>query len=129
MRIELAGHRTVDLLPHVLSSWGVQALDTVRLDPEEVLPKSMVRIPAFTMPDSLHPGAPDISVGSYFIDRFEVTNEEYHGFLRAGGYQNPACRCAGAGGPFWRGEWSSERQPGRTLAFRARQGHSHRLSA
>jgi formylglycine-generating enzyme required for sulfatase activity/dienelactone hydrolase/tRNA A-37 threonylcarbamoyl transferase component Bud32 len=92
-RVERAGYRPVDFLPHILSDWaqwrGVGRLDTLRMDREEDLPADMVRVPAFQMADNLHEGTEALTVGDYFMDRYEVNNAQYKAFLDAGGYSKP----------------------------------------
>ena len=91
LRIERDGYRTVELLPHVFTNWaayvGVQALDTLRLDPLATIEEGMVRIPGWSARDTLHPGGGTIRFADYHIGRAEVTNREYKRFVAAGGYQ------------------------------------------
>jgi len=58
---------------------GLEPMNPVRLDPVDVLPEEMVRIPGFT--HDL------VDYADYFMDRFEVTNREYEQFVTAGGYE------------------------------------------
>ena len=82
LRFELDGHRTVELLDRALvgvSFRGVAPINPVKLEPVDLLPESMVRVPGFTR---------DLVEHSYFyMDRFEVTNKDYEEFIRAGGYK------------------------------------------
>ena len=85
LRFELKGHRRVEILHTAIRGveWrGVAPVNPVRLDPLDVLPEEMVRIPGFT--HDL------VDYADYFMDRFEVTNREYERFLTAGGYETPA---------------------------------------
>ena len=91
LRIERDGYRAVELLPHVFANWtafyGVAALDTLRLDPRASAEEGMVRIPGWTMRDTLHPAAGTIRFADYRIGRTEVTNRKYQRFVAAGGYE------------------------------------------
>lgn len=55
-------------------------VEIVKLDPESVLPATMVRIPGFT--------EEGVKYADYFMDRYEVSNREYKAFVDAGGYGN-----------------------------------------
>ena len=82
LRFELTGHRGVEVLHTALRgyrSMGLEPMNPVRLDPVDVLPEEMVRIPGFT--HDL------VDYADYFMDRFEVTNREYEQFVTAGGYE------------------------------------------
>lgn len=84
LRVELDGHRTVELLQSALvgsSLHDVAPLNPVQMSPAEVLPDDMVRIPEFT-----HNG---VDYAHYFMDRFEVSNREYAKFVASGGYETP----------------------------------------
>jgi dienelactone hydrolase len=85
LRLDADGYRTVELLQTALYTElpalrNLQHLNPVKLDPEDVLPEDMLRVPGFEVGG--------ISYGDYFIDRHEVTNREYKKFLEAGGYRN-----------------------------------------
>ncbi len=85
LRFELNGHRTVEVLQTAV--WqserrGAERIKPVRLDPIDVLPGEMVRIPGFT--HDL------VDYADYFMDRFEVTNRDYERFVSAGGYETRA---------------------------------------
>ena len=85
LRFELTGHRSVEFLQTAIQGveWrGAEPVNPVRLDPEDVLPEEMVRIPGFT--HDL------VDYADYFMDRFEVPNREYGRFVAAGGYDTPA---------------------------------------
>ena len=85
LRFELKGHRSVEFLQTAIRGveWrGVEPVNPVRLDPVDVLPEEMVRIPGFT--HDL------VDYADYFMDRFEVTNREYERFVAAGGYETRA---------------------------------------
>jgi dienelactone hydrolase len=82
LRFELSGHRSVVLLQTSLrpgEEMGAEPVKPVRLDPVDVLPEEMVRIPGFTWDL--------VDYADYFMDRFEVTNREYQRFVAAGAYQ------------------------------------------
>jgi formylglycine-generating enzyme required for sulfatase activity/dienelactone hydrolase/tRNA A-37 threonylcarbamoyl transferase component Bud32 len=93
LRIERDGYNTVDVLPNIFADWaawrGVPPLDTLRLDPAGRNP-GMVRVPGFTIPDTLHPGEKPgtLRFADYYVDRNEITNREYKRFIDAGGYAN-----------------------------------------
>ena len=78
VRFELEGHAPVELLHVALARAPVNPLDTVRMDPDTLLPSGMVRIPGSD------------SFGDFFMDRSEVTNEQYKRFVDAGGYEDPS---------------------------------------
>jgi eukaryotic-like serine/threonine-protein kinase len=62
---------------------AVVPYDLVRtLDPVGSVPPGMVRVQGAETPVG--------PVGDFFIDRFEVTNQEYRAFIDAGGYTDPA---------------------------------------
>ncbi len=82
LRFELSGHRSAELLQTAIRQFegrGAELVKPVRLDPVDVLPEEMVRIPGFT--HDL------VDYADYFMDRFEVTNRAYQRFVTAGGYQ------------------------------------------
>lgn len=63
----------------------------VKLEPGDSLPTGMLRVPGGDH-RLMSPDAPANAVAhldDFAIDRYEVTNQEYSGFLRAGGYTNP----------------------------------------
>ena len=79
VRLDLEGHRSVEMLDAAL--WidnGGGETPAVHLDPEDVLPEDMVRIPGFS--HDL------VEYGDFFMDRFEVTNRDFARFVTAGGY-------------------------------------------
>jgi hypothetical protein len=53
----------------------------VKLDPVDVLPEEMVRIPGFTYDL--------VEYADFFMDRYEVTNREFASFIASGGYESP----------------------------------------
>jgi len=69
-------------LQTAIRQWGAPRVKPVRLDPVDVLPEEMVRIPGFT--HDL------VDYADYFMDRFEATNREYQRFVAAGGYETRA---------------------------------------
>jgi dienelactone hydrolase/tRNA A-37 threonylcarbamoyl transferase component Bud32 len=88
IRIERDGFKTAEFLPNVFARWiGGIPLDTVRLDPVASGEEGMVRIPGWTMLDSLHSGRDSIRLADYRIGRNEVTNREFRQFVAAGGYE------------------------------------------
>jgi dienelactone hydrolase len=89
LRIEHEGYEATEVLPNLFATWAawrsVPPLDTLRLDRIGDAP-GMVRIPGWSVPDSLHPGG-QIRFADYRIGKTEVTNREYMRFVEAGGYQ------------------------------------------
>ena len=82
LRFELTGHRSVELLQTAVRQFeyrGAPRVKPVRLDPVNVLPEEMIRIPGFT--HDL------VDYADYFMDRFEVSNREYERFVAAAGYE------------------------------------------
>jgi eukaryotic-like serine/threonine-protein kinase len=88
LRIEADGYRTVELLPHVMADWApwrdFVPPDPIRLDRDSEIPPGMVRIPG----TSVTVGGDSIHIADFFMDRFEVTNQEFKAFMDAGGYRN-----------------------------------------
>ncbi len=85
LRFEMIGHRSVELLQTAILGvdWrGVGPVNPVRLDPVDVLPEEMVRVPGFNRDL--------VDYVDYFMDRFELTNREYERFVAAGGYETRA---------------------------------------
>jgi len=77
--LELEGFRPVEL---VVTAGGAIAW---RMDPEGSIPDDMVRVPGF----SFDVDGQALELGSFLIDRHEVTNREYQAFVDAGGYERP----------------------------------------
>lgn len=94
VRIELDGYRTRELA--MPSGWFAD-LGPVQLRREESLPPGMIPVHASAGSDAYGlfvPGleqAPNIALGEFLIDRYEVTNREYARFVEAGGYGDPDC--------------------------------------
>jgi eukaryotic-like serine/threonine-protein kinase len=90
-RITLDGYEPFEGAP--LSASGLAMLaDGLRLDPVGSWPPGTVRVhagPSGAPPVLRFDEAP-VLVPTYFLDRFEVTNREYHAFVAAGGYEQPA---------------------------------------
>jgi dienelactone hydrolase len=62
---------------------------SVRLDPEGNAPAGMVRVPGGNIRLAI-PGLdqiPELPLDDYWIDRCEITNEEYRKFVESGGYE------------------------------------------
>ena len=72
------------------------------LDPAGSLPPGMVRVPAGTASVSR---LDDAKVGSFLIDRLEVTNNQFKAFVDAGGYRTRG---------FWKAEFA---QDGRVIPW------------
>jgi len=85
VRFDLDGHRSAEMLQEALMGpdeiFGSNALNPSILDPVDMLPEDMVRLPGFTQDL--------VEYGDYFMDRFEVTNRDYAQFVAAGGYNTP----------------------------------------
>jgi eukaryotic-like serine/threonine-protein kinase len=82
LRLELAGHRPVHIVPdHYLEEFPI-----LTLDPPERLPEGMVRVPGWqgTIQNE------SVELADFFMDRYPVTNREYLRFVEAGGYRDPA---------------------------------------
>jgi eukaryotic-like serine/threonine-protein kinase len=78
----LAASSTWDIGPDADQHVSVVPYDFVRtLDRVGSVPPGMVRVQGAATPEG--------RVGDFFIDRFEVTNEAYRGFIDAGGYADP----------------------------------------
>jgi predicted esterase len=54
------------------------------LDPEGSRPEGMVHVPGGPY---ARPGFPPVQLSDYWLDRYEVTNEDYKAFVDAGGYE------------------------------------------
>jgi predicted esterase len=91
-RITKEGYEPFEGAPFSGSAIGALAQGLV-LDSVGTRPPGTVRIPAG--PLNALPGArvprelPVVDVGSFFLDRFEVTNRQFREFVNAGGYRNP----------------------------------------
>jgi formylglycine-generating enzyme required for sulfatase activity/dienelactone hydrolase len=83
LRIELPGHRTLDLV-------GLPFQDSVIvLDRESAIPPEMVRVAGGEL-NVFYPGfehVKPIRLGDYLMDRHEVTNREFKAFVDSGGYR------------------------------------------
>jgi dienelactone hydrolase len=85
-RIEAPGYRTVNLA--VIAP--VLRTVTITLDRVDSSDAGMVRVPGGEVEVAM-PGLSNlrrVRLGDYFIDRHEVTNDEYKKFVDAGGYAN-----------------------------------------
>ena len=90
-RITREGYEPFEGAP--FSSGAIGALaQGLKLDPAGSRPAGMVRIPAgvFTaLPGAHQPDElPALQLGSFHLDRYEVTNRQYRQFVEAGGYRN-----------------------------------------
>ena len=85
LRFELSGYRPVEVLHSAVRDyrWGETRLDSrpIIMDPVDVLPEEMVRVPGFT--HDL------VDYADLFVDRFEVTNRDFAHFVTSGGYESP----------------------------------------
>ncbi len=84
LRFELEGHRSVELLQTAIRHFEWRFMEKpkpVKLDPVDVLPEEMVRIPGFTYDL--------VEYADFFMDRYEVTNREFASFIASGGYESP----------------------------------------
>ena len=80
LRAVKAGFRTVEVTGQGKRVWDQKLL------PVGEAPDGMVLVPGG--PEYSHPEK--ISLPDYWIDKFEVTNRQYHQFVDNGGYRNPA---------------------------------------
>ena len=83
VRLELEGHRPVQLLQTAITGFSVVNLtpiDPIILDPLERLPEEMVRLRGFTQDL--------VDYEDFFMDRYEVKNRDFQRFVAAGGYEN-----------------------------------------
>jgi len=94
-RITKEGYEPYEGAPFSAASLGQLAQGLV-LDATGSLPEGTVRVPGgpvaggSSMTSKLqHTGPPPV-VGTFFLDRHEVTNREYREFVEAGGYDDPA---------------------------------------
>jgi eukaryotic-like serine/threonine-protein kinase len=81
---------------------GDEHLSGIVLDPVGTLPQGMVRVPTGEVDPTGHANT---KLDTFFIDKFEVTNQDYKKFLDAGGYQDPK---------YWKVPFVKD---GRTLSF------------
>jgi hypothetical protein len=94
IRFELDGYRTREMAAP--SGWFAR-MEPVGLRREESLPSGMIPVHSDAGSDAyglFAPGleqAPNLALGEFLIDRYEVTNREYARFVEAGGYADPAC--------------------------------------
>lgn len=79
-RVELAGHRPIELAPSVLP-----VAEPFHLHPENQAIEGMVYVPAGPV---THRGDHE-SLPGFWIGKHEVTNSEFREFIQAGGYANP----------------------------------------
>ncbi|MGH7476039.1 MAG: bifunctional serine/threonine-protein kinase/formylglycine-generating enzyme family protein [Longimicrobiales bacterium] len=92
IRVTLEGHEPLEVAPFSSVAFGALAQGFV-LDTIGGRPAGMVRVPPG--PVTAIKGVlkdeegPLTIVGSYFMDRFEVTNAQYQAFVDAGGYSEP----------------------------------------
>jgi hypothetical protein len=83
VRLQLEGHRTVNIREHVFwSKYSGPRHPVINLDRDEDLPEEMVRVRGF---------AHDlVDYEDFFLDRYEVTNRQYEEFVSSGGYEDPS---------------------------------------
>lgn len=84
LKLEKPGYRSLEA---VASPFSMR--DTFLLDDGHTFPPGMVRVPGGREQMSLQglEQLEPITVGSYFIDRYEVTNREFKRFVDSGGYR------------------------------------------
>ena len=91
LRIEHDGYEPVLRTQAGLSFGGefsnetIIPLPPIKLDTAGSLPKDMVRIPGWTEAIAGEP----VKFSDFFLGRHEVTNQEFKGFIDAGGYRRP----------------------------------------
>ena len=95
LRLELPGYRAA-----TIAGGHLEFRDTVVLHPEDSLPEHVAWIPGdlpdyvggpefafrYVSPNLSH--AAPVRLGDFLIDRYEVTNEQFKEFVRAGGYKD-----------------------------------------
>jgi pimeloyl-ACP methyl ester carboxylesterase len=82
-KISLEGFETFEGAPFGVRS--IMALATgIALDPVGTRPDGMVRIPEGLL---ARPDLPPAQVGNYWLDRYEVTNQQFKEFVDGGGYE------------------------------------------
>jgi formylglycine-generating enzyme required for sulfatase activity/dienelactone hydrolase len=85
IRFELDGHHPVTVLQEALMGpdmpYGFSAYNPAILEPVDVAPADMVRLPGFTRDL--------VEYNPFYMDRYEVTNRDYAKFIAAGGYKSP----------------------------------------
>ena len=94
-RVEREGFRTLEQArssgPVWFASFGADTSIHWTLDPEGVAPPGMVRVtggtwfPAISGLDL----QPAVELGDYWVDQYEVTNEQFRLFVDGGGYEEP----------------------------------------
>jgi dienelactone hydrolase len=84
----------------------------VTLHPVGTVPEGMVWVPAVSTTEV----QPSISLPAFWIDRYEVTNRQFKGFVDAGGYRNPA---------YWKEPFLKD---GRTLSWEQAMAEFHDLT-
>jgi eukaryotic-like serine/threonine-protein kinase len=83
LRLELDGYRPVQMVPDVQYPFARAPLFT--LDPPHRLPEDMVRIPGWSQTIA----GETVDLGDFYMDCYEVTNQQYQRFVDAGGYRDP----------------------------------------
>lgn len=84
LRFELDGYRPYEA---AAVYWWLLAGERFPLDRMGALPEGIVRVPGV---GSANPSeAAPMKLGTYLLDRYEVTNRRYKAFVDAGGYQRP----------------------------------------
>lgn len=92
-KIEKSGYQTIersDRYPQ-FSNLGQDVTFTFTLPEEGKIPSEMVLIPGekFTLQIIGLDDSPPVQLEDYLMDRYEVTNQEYQNFVKAGGYEKP----------------------------------------
>jgi predicted esterase len=88
-RITKPGYEPFEGAPFSGSAIGALAQGLV-LDSAGSQPSGAVRIPGgtlTTLPGARRPELPAVEIGSFFLDRYEVTNRQFRAFVDAGGYE------------------------------------------
>jgi serine/threonine protein kinase/dienelactone hydrolase len=91
-KIEKQGYQTIersDRYPPFMNP-GQNVVLTFVLDKNGSKPEDMVRVPAreFTLEIPGLDHLPPVQLEDYFIDRYELSNQQYQKFVKSGGYQN-----------------------------------------
>lgn len=98
--------RTSAALNRRLSGAGRQASINLALDEVTKTPPGMVKVTPAGYPKTLYipgyEGMPELALGDFWVDRYEVTNREFKVFVDQGGYQKRE---------FWKTDFQRDARP------------------
>jgi len=107
-KASLSGYEPVEGAAYIYRKGSIWASDLeVRLDKAGTLPRGMVRVQGGMFQPTLLEALPELTLGDYLLDRYEVTNRQYREFVEAGGYRRPE---------YWRHPFVKDSE---TLSFEA----------